>query len=308
MTQQTLRATVLFAAIAAVAPACGRLHLGGDRSRQVDASLRKVLRQADRPDFVTRDAEGTRLWKQTRRFYERRQYEPAWIENAAPRPQMDDLIHAIEAADREGLDPELYSATLLRQRRDEASKGFLSKKGFDPGDAGTMDAWLTYLYMKYASDLADGLSDLAHADPSWRIATETIDPLARLEAALRDKDVSRSLSDLAPAASEYRALRNALADYRKHAAEGGWPAVPATLALRPGQRSPRVALLARRLAASGDFSGSVPPENRAAQYRRGLEAGGPAFPAPARSCRRRRGRSGRGARVERPDRAAYQPD
>ena len=254
------------------AAACGRLHFGADTTREVNAALRNTLRTSARPSFVTSDAEGTRLWKLTRRFYERRQYAPAWIENAAPRPQMDDLIRAIAAADREGLDPGLYSVSMLQEQRDEASSGFLSKRGFDPNDAGTMDVWLTYLYMKYASDLADGLSDLAHADASWRIETEKFDPLTRLEQALRDGDVSRSLSDLAPTSPEYRRLRQALAEYRDRASKGGWPAVPATLTLKPGQRGARVTLLARRLAASGDFAGRVPSGDRTAVYDGGLKA------------------------------------
>ncbi len=220
MRHKTTWIVVWLAITVLTAAACGRLHFGADTTREVDAALRNTLGTSDRPSFVTSDAEGTRLWKLTRRFYERRQYAPAWIENAAPRPQMDDLIRAIAAADREGLDPGLYSVSVLQQQRDEASRGFLSKKGFDPKDAGTMDVWLTYLYMKYASDLADGLSDLAHADASWRIETEKFDPLDRLEQALRDGDVSRSLSDLAPTSPDYRRLREALAEYQGPRVEG----------------------------------------------------------------------------------------
>ena len=54
---------------------------------------------------------------------------------------------------------------MIEERRKEASKGFLTDKGFDPREAGALDVWFTYLYMKYASDLADGLSDLAQDRP-----------------------------------------------------------------------------------------------------------------------------------------------
>ena len=43
--------------------------------------------------------------------------------------------------------------------------------------------------MKYASDLADGLSDLAHADPDWQIKPEKFDPAAHLEQALQNNRV-----------------------------------------------------------------------------------------------------------------------
>lgn len=257
---------VLIASMA-VTLACGRLHFGGaEKGREMDVALRATLQQAKAPAFVTADSEGKRLWKQTQQFYIHREFRPAWIENASPKPQMDDLIGALSAASQEGLDPELYSLSALQQRREAASKGFLTEKGFDPKEAGTLDVWLTYLYMKYASDLADGLSDLAHADPTWQIKTEKFDPLAELEAALEKNDVARSLADLAPTASEYKTLRTALTAYRDRAATGGWPAVPATLKLKPGQRSPGATMLAKRLSASGDWNGRVPAEGETTVY------------------------------------------
>jgi murein L,D-transpeptidase YcbB/YkuD len=231
----------------------------------MDLALRQTLQGPERPAYVTGDEEGRRLWKQTRRFYDHRQFSPAWIENASPRPQMDALLNAIHAAGLEGLDPELYSAALLEQQKRDASKGFLSKKGFDPKEAGAMDAWLTYLYMKYASDL-DGVSDLAHADPSWKITPESFDPLAELERALRDNRVAESLMELTPTDPDYRALRKTLADYRAQASRGGWPVVPSNIKVKAEQKSTQVAALARRLAASADFKGPVPADGQPATY------------------------------------------
>jgi L,D-transpeptidase YcbB len=233
------------------------MHLDESSDARVEEALRGVLGSKTRPAFVTADAEGMRLWKLTRTFYERRQHQVAWIDNELPRPQMDALIRAIRAADREGLDPELYGLSFLEGRRNEAAKGFLTKKGFEPVEAGRMDALLTYVYMKYSSDLADGVADLAHADAAWRIEPEKFDPLANLERALNENRVEESLTGLTPDTPQYRNLRDALADYRKRAAAGGWPLLPANLKLKPGQKSTAVAELARRLAASGDYQGDV---------------------------------------------------
>ena len=175
-----------------MAAACGRVHVGGDAGDgtggarpygEIETAVQQLVQGRNRPDYVTPDAEGTRLWKLTRTFYTRRQFAPAWIDDRQPRPQMNALIRAVHAADREGLDPELYSASLLDRRKDDASKGFLTRKGFNPREAVAMDVWLTWLYMKFASDLADGVSDLAHADPKWKIQSESFDPLADPEPA-----------------------------------------------------------------------------------------------------------------------------
>jgi murein L,D-transpeptidase YcbB/YkuD len=247
-----------------VAASCTGARAEKKEQAEIEAALRATLQGSGRPAYVTADAEGTRLWKLTRAFYESRQFAPAWIEDAEPRAQMRDLIEALWAADHEGLDPQLYNVALLDQRRQQASKGFLTNKGFEPTEAGELDAGLTYLYLKYSSDLADGLSDLAHADPKWKIRPEKFDPRAALEEALAKNEVAKSLRDLAPASVHYKALRQALHDHRAQAAKGGWPQVPAAK-LKPGQSSPVVGALAARLAASGDYKGSIPPGSEAGE-------------------------------------------
>jgi murein L,D-transpeptidase YcbB/YkuD len=253
------------AALLVITAACGRIQLGQDRRTEMDAALRAAL-SAKAPAYVAHDPEGQRLWKQTKAFYEKREFAPAWVENAKPRPQMEALMGALREADREGLDPELYNVSMLEGRHAEAEKGFISSKGFDPTEAGALDVWLTYLYMKYSSDLADGLSDLARADRTWNITPEKFNPQQHLEDALAKNRVKESLQELTPRAPEYERLRKVLADYRAQQARGGWPRVPA-LKLKPGQKSPHIAALAKRLHASGDYAGRVPAEgDRAEAY------------------------------------------
>jgi murein L,D-transpeptidase YcbB/YkuD len=259
-----------------VSTSCGWLHVGGADGRpaggaQPDALLRQAIQSTRQPAFVSGDSEGTRLWQQTRRFYENRAFAPAWIEGRSPSSHMDALIGSLRAADREGIDPDLYGIDVLEQRRKTAASGFLSRKGFDPQQAAAMDTWLTYLYLKYASDLADGLSDLAHADPVWQIDTEPFDALAHLEQALHDHRIAESLTALTPTDEEYTGLRKALADYRAIAARGGWPTLPASLKLKPGQSSPVLHALALRLAASGDFQREVRADDKTAVYDADLE-------------------------------------
>src|SRR5689334_387572 len=64
------------------------------------------------PAFVSRDAEGAARWKLTRQFYQNRSDAPAWTRDRKPLPQMDELIAALQSADREGLDPALYNVSV----------------------------------------------------------------------------------------------------------------------------------------------------------------------------------------------------
>ncbi len=240
---------------------CARSHRDHGASNSVDSPLksrvREIVQGAMRPAYVTRDQDGIHLWKLTRTFYERRQFVPAWIEDRLPTPHMDALLQAIRTADREGLDPELYSASLLDERKAEASRGFLTKKGFEPEEAGAMDVWLTWLYLSFASDLADGVADLARADPAWKIDRTRFDPLSQLQQALDGNRVAESLFELVPTTTGYRELQRVLREYREQAARSGWPRLRANIRLKPGQRSSIVPALATRLAASGDFSGKT---------------------------------------------------
>lgn len=222
------------------------------------AAMQVVLGDASRPAFVTADTEGAALWTQTRQFYEQRAFKPVWIKDAKPRDQMEDLVEALQHVDEHGVDPELYSATLIRMRREEATRGFLTDPGFDPAEAGSLDIWLTYLYLKHAADAANGLSDMASADPRWRITPDTFDPLAHLTDAIEHNRVAEALAELQPQHREYTQLRDGLASYRKIASEGGWPVVPETLRLKPGQTHQGVAALANRLAVTGDYTGTAP--------------------------------------------------
>ena len=124
------RPLIALLASAVLLTGCGKA--AEEKEAAVTASLRTALQGARRPPYVTADAEGKRLWKLTNEFYAAREFKPAWIEGAAPRAQMADLIKALWSADHEGLDPQLYNVSLLDQRRQEASRGFLTAKGFEP--------------------------------------------------------------------------------------------------------------------------------------------------------------------------------
>ena len=259
-----MRALLVTTVVAlSISSACAKLG-GSDKQVEMNEALRAVA-SGSRPAYAAHDPEGAKLWKQTAAFYEKRGYAAAWVQDAKPREQMDELIQALRNADGEGLDPDLYNVGMLEEKRKEASKGFLTDKGFDPKEAGTLDVWLTYLYMKYASDLANGLSDLAHADPAWKIKPEQFDAQAHLEAALSKNRIQDSLSELTPETAEYARLRDVLKRYREQQANGGWPKVPA-MKLKPGQKSPHLGALAKRLAAAGDYSGSIPADGAASVY------------------------------------------
>jgi murein L,D-transpeptidase YcbB/YkuD len=194
------------------------------------------------PAFVTRDAEGTRLWELTRQFYQKRGSTPAWFDGHSPRGQADQLIRSIGRADREGLDPDLYNVSDLDPRH---------------GDPATLDVRLTYLYLHYAIDLAGETPADSHYLRVAQARETRFDPVASLEEALDQNRVGASLENLIPHHPQYTALRDALAKYKEIAEHGGWPAVPTDIKVKPGQQHAAIPLIARRLAITGDYAGPV---------------------------------------------------
>jgi L,D-transpeptidase YcbB len=262
------------AAIVLAGVLCGACDRSGNKQARQDGgvgttgrttagsmTVAPALRATEPPVFVARDREGERLWALTKQFYQKRGDTSAWIDGKKPRPQMDELIQVLQRTDREGLDPALYNASTLVARRAEAGKGFLSMKGFDEAEAANLDVWLTYLYLQYASDLTNGVANLVRVDPKWQIRDKKADSLALLEQALEQNQVARSLDGLTPRHAQYTGLRDAFAKYREIEQRGGWPAVPAQLKLKPGQQNAAVPLLARRLAVTGDYTGTPNDQN-----------------------------------------------
>lgn len=74
--------------------------------------------------------------------------------------------------------------------------------------------------MQFASDLADGVSDLARSNPAWHMRPRTFDSAAHLTTAIADGKIAESLDALRPSNQEYRALGELLADYRHRASSG----------------------------------------------------------------------------------------
>jgi murein L,D-transpeptidase YcbB/YkuD len=88
-------------------------------------------------------------------------------------------------------------------------------------------------------------------DRFWAIDPPRRDIPAELAAAREAGTFGAWVASLPPPYGAYKSLTGAASRYRAIVAEGGWSALPAGAALRPGQRSPQAALLRARLAMEG---------------------------------------------------------
>jgi L,D-transpeptidase YcbB len=138
-----------------------------------------------------------------RRFYARHGFEPVWTTRQA---QADSLVNAVFHAGDQGLDPELFHASLLRRRAT-----------LPPLDG---DLLLSNAFLSYADALACGAVPVERRGDDETLTPEPIDVTAALDAAIGSPDPAAVIEALAPATPTYQALRQALQKYRPGARSG----------------------------------------------------------------------------------------
>ena len=197
---------VLLAAV--VASSCGT------DDRQARDSIRAEVEAARTPEYATRNKDARQLWTSTRDFYRARAFAPVWLQQAACDGEHGGVGRSRQTGRPRRPGSLLYDIAFVDER------GGHGRRRFSEEDAGEVEVRLTFAYMQFASDLADGVSDLAQSHPAWRMRPRTFDPAAHLTTAIADGKIAESLDALRPANQEYRALGELLADYRNRASNG----------------------------------------------------------------------------------------
>jgi murein L,D-transpeptidase YcbB/YkuD len=176
-------------------------------------------------------------------FYARRDFQPVWTDSR----RVDGLLEAFAAAEADGLDPEDYFLTRLREMRPQERAG--------PPSA-DFDLLSTEALIRFAYHQRFGKVNPETMDPDWNFAREFApgaDPVALFEALVAAPAPAAELAQKIPRGPWYRRLQQALSRYRAIAAAGGWPVVPDGPTLHAGDRDARVPVLRQRLIASEDL-------------------------------------------------------
>ena len=192
------------------------------------------------------------------RFYQARGFAPAWVDDRGPLPAAREMAALLARTGDQGLRPENYHLDridrLLAAADGDAATGA-------PPDAAALarladlDLLLTDGALLCAAHLLAGVVDPVTIHPEWNARRRDADLAAFLASAIAAGDLTGAYQRLLPAYPGYRGLEDALARYRRIAADGGWPIVADGPALRVGDRDGRVAVLRRRLAAEGFVAG-----------------------------------------------------
>ena len=160
-------------------------------------------------------------------------------------PRMTQFLQRLAGAEADGLNPGDYPISSLTEVRDESSSGGIAS-------AAQAELYYSAFFIAYAADLKIGRVAPQKVDPRLFRSRKTIDALRVLTEMSKQRDPVKFLAAFEPRNPHYKALKQALKEYRTLADDGGWGQVDSGPDLSPGSGSPRIGQVRRILAATGD--------------------------------------------------------
>lgn len=261
--------------VAAIAPSAARTdqHASAPQSSRLAAALQPVAR-----DLEKRLAEasavhvGSRVLASgdlVREFYQRRQYRPAWLNDAGrPSEPATRLLEALSSAEHQGLHPSDYHVAAIRDELRSLQIAFATTAR----QLANFDLRLSDAFLSYARHLLAGRLDPHRQDWDWQLPPRSQDLPLLLERALHTRDPGQALQEVLTPHEQYALLRRALADHRALAAAGGWPSVADGDTLELGVSGVRVLQLRERLRVTGELRDAGLPTEQTPVFDTELDA------------------------------------
>jgi L,D-transpeptidase YcbB len=181
-------------------------------------------------------------------LFEEREFAPAWTNGE----RLDHLVAAIRDVEQDGLDPGDYHYATLQALREELRSG----KGLSPEDQADLELLATDAMALALFHLHGGKVDPVKLSTQWNYPARPLQPVhdqELLKSALDTGRIVQAFVEARPDHAWYRRGREHLREYRRIAANGGWPDVPDGPTLKPGMSDSRVPVLRRRLEITGDL-------------------------------------------------------
>jgi murein L,D-transpeptidase YcbB/YkuD len=219
-----------------------------------------------------------------KRFYEERQYQPAWLANGHPTARAQEAVSLLGRADEKGLSSADYEAPLLAQQ-------LIALRVGPPASAHELarfDVFLTLALLSYTENLGHGRVNPRSVYLDLDSGKRRVDSVALLQAGLKSDRLTAEIEAAEPKLPIYSALKKSLGEYRRLAAGKPLPLVPTPKAkVEPGGTLAGLPELKRRLVAFGDldpaalshdgesgYAGEVVEAVKRFQYRHGLTQDG----------------------------------
>lgn len=221
------------------------------------------------------------------RFYQRRDFQPAWISRSGPLPQLEILLQTIDRAAADGLREMDYNFWNLESAMGRDALYSEGIERMSVPDLAALDVALTDAMLRYAAHLSFGRVRPEELPSSFAGNEEP--PIRDLPGELAEAvSIGRLkgfIQGLSSQNQQYRTLKETLQRYRQIRTEGGWPQVSNESRMEIGDSGARVRTLHRHLKITGDlqadpwlpddrFSAPLEAAVKRFQRRHGLNADG----------------------------------
>lgn len=180
-------------------------------------------------------------------YYTARNFAPLWVEGDGMTSRATQALAQIARAAEDGLVVANYQLDAVGKAADAL------RAQANANTRGTMELLISDAIYSYGRDLGYGATPRQNR---MRIANleHKANIGAILDSVAQSSDAGATLAALAPASSQYRALKTALVPYRQLAAQGGWPTLtPTNRTIRAGERHANIPAIRAVLARTGDL-------------------------------------------------------
>lgn len=182
---------------------------------------------------------------QVSRFYQQREFLPAWTDREGIRIEAGEVVQILRRAEEEGLPLQDYPVAVIEK--------YLVGGSDDPKQWAQLDLLLTDTFLHYSRNVRSGRLGPRRVGGSWILPYIPFDGSLLLSQALTEGSMSNALATLPPPHAGYHRLRAMLQQYRAVSKQGGWPQLSAGESLQIGSQGERVLALRERLRQSGDL-------------------------------------------------------
>jgi murein L,D-transpeptidase YcbB/YkuD len=186
-------------------------------------------------------------------FYTGRSFSPAWLAKDGLLSSAEQLMHAIEKADEEGLKPENYHLDLIRSILAEVNRDTVWDNNDSPVLA-KLDILFTDAFLTYAAHLTFGRFKPKTIYKNWQMPSDHVDLISLLSQAVESGQTEMALRNQLPNHRIYSQLREHLVRYKGIEAQGGWSRIYSDEKLQAGGKGPLVLQLRNRLFITGELS------------------------------------------------------
>ncbi len=180
-------------------------------------------------------------------FYRNRGYQVTWIR----KNNIDQALQAISDMYYDGLDPEDYHYSLLRDK----AKQFSQTKTINSSEFAKFDILLSDAVITANMHLISGKVDPESLKRKWHVNEKNhkgryAGEAKALEKAIEQGNIVEEFNSLKPKHFMYTGLKKALTEYREYKDKGGWNPINSGETLKLNDKSIRVKQLRSRLLAT----------------------------------------------------------